>query len=74
MPTYRVIVIIEGRETDYYDYHIRNIKTNLQGEKLNTAMLGFAEILDAKNKADAAEAVRKKFPKNSIDELGIAKL
>jgi len=65
--TYSVVVIREGREQDYRDFWIRNKKVNSSGEELHSALVGFEETVDAKNKKDAESIVQAKHPNLSID-------
>ena len=60
--TYEVIVIREGREKDYHDFWDRGIKVNSDGEELHSALVGFTEVVEAKNLNEAVAIVQKKHP------------
>ena len=60
--TYKVIVICEGREKDYRDFWGRGIKVNSNGEELHSGLVGFTEMVEAKNLDEAISIVQKKHP------------
>lgn len=64
---FEVVVIHKGRERDYYDFWIRNIRRNDSGEEINSALVGFVEFVEAKNSNEANLIVRKKYPGHQID-------
>lgn len=64
--TYSVTVICEGREKDYYDFWDREIKVNSDGEKLHPGLVGFTEVVEAKNRNEAIAIVQEKHPALSI--------
>lgn len=65
--TFSVVVINSGRERDYYDFWLHGIKRNDAGEELHPDLLGFTELIEAKNIAEAASLVRAKHPRLQID-------
>ena len=60
--TYNVPVIREGREKDYRDFWDHEIKVNSDGEELHSALVGFTEVVEAKNLNEAVAIVQKKHP------------
>ena len=60
--TYKVIVICEDREKDYRDFWDRGIKVNSNGEELHSGLVGFTEMVEAKNLDEAIAIVQKKHP------------
>ncbi|HEY9031462.1 MAG TPA: hypothetical protein VIM93_08905 [Kangiella sp.] len=66
--TFTVTVIREGREKDYYDFWVHDLKENKIGEMLNSEVVGFTEIVEAKNKQEAISKVRELHPRLRIDE------
>ena len=60
--TYSVTVIYEGREKDYRDFWDRGIKVNPDGEELHSGLVGFTEMVEAKNLNEAIAIVREKYP------------
>jgi len=56
--TYSVTVIREGREKDYRDFWDHGIKINSKGEELHSDLVGFTEIVEAKNLNEAISIVR----------------
>jgi hypothetical protein len=65
--TFIVTVICKGRERDYYDFWLRNVDRNEAGEELHSALVGFTESIEAKNKSDAIALAREKHPGLQID-------
>jgi len=65
--TFIVKVIREGRERDYYDFWLRDAKENEAGEKLHSDLVGFTDVVEAKNKNEAIRLVRAKNPGLQID-------
>lgn len=57
--TYSVSVIREGREIDYYDFWDHDVKKNSKGEELHPDLVGFTEIIEAKNLNEAISIVQK---------------
>ncbi|HHQ4938395.1 hypothetical protein [Aeromonas veronii] len=74
MGTYDVTVINKGRENDYYDFWNKGLKTNDSGEELHPELVGFSEIVDAKNLEDAISKVQKKHPENIISRDSSSKV
>ena len=64
--TYKVIVMHEGREKDYRDFWDRGIEVNSDGEELHSALVGFTEVVKAKNLDEAIAIVQKKHPALTI--------
>lgn len=64
--TYSVIVIHKGREEDYRDFWDRGKKVNSDGEELHPALVGFTEVVEAKNLNEAIAIVQKKHPALTI--------
>lgn len=64
---FEVIVIKEGRDQDYWDFWKHGKKVNVKGETLDSALLGFSEIVKAKNKQEAESLVKQKYPNLTID-------
>ena len=64
--TYSIIVIREGRDKDYRNFWNNDAKTNSNGELLHSDMLGFTEIVEAKNLNEAISIVQKKYPNLTI--------
>ena len=60
--TYSVAVIYEGREKDYRDFWDRGIMVNSDGEELHPGLVGFTEVVEAKNLNEAIAIVQKKHP------------
>lgn len=65
--TYSVTVIREGREKDYRDFWDKNIQTNSKGEGLHSDLVGFTEIVEAKNLNEAISIVKRKHPRLVVD-------
>lgn len=65
--TYSVVVIRIGRENDYFDFWTRGIKINASGEALHSDLVGFTEIVEAKNIQNAESLVQKMYPELKID-------
>lgn len=65
--TYDVVVIREGRDQDYRDFWIHGKKINADGEELHSALVGFTELVEAKNKREAESLVNAKYPGLTID-------
>lgn len=63
---YSVTVIHEGREKDYRDFWDRGIKVTSDGEELHSALVGFVELVEAKNLNEAIAIVQKKHPARTI--------
>ena len=59
---YSVTVIYEGREKDFRDFWDRRIKVNSDGEELHPGLVGFTEVVKAKNLNEAIAIVQKKHP------------
>lgn len=72
--TYKVTVIREGREKDYRDFWDREIKVNSDGEKLHSALVGFTEVVEAKNLNKAIAIVQKKHPALTVAKDHSAKV
>ena len=72
--TYSVVVIRMGREKDYFDFWTRDLKTNAAGEDLHSDLVGFTEMVVAKNEQEAISMVQKKHPGLSIDTAAIQRL
>ena len=64
--TYKVTVIREGRGKDYRDFWDRGEKVNSDGEELHPALVGFTEVVEAKNLKEAIAIVQKKHPALTI--------
>lgn len=69
--TYSVVVIRKGRERDYFDYWARDLKINAKGEELHSDLVGFTEIVEARNAQEAVSMVEKKHHGLSIDTATI---
>lgn len=69
--TYSVVVIQMGREKDYFDFWTHDLKTNSAGEELHSSLVGFTEMVEAKNKQEAISIVKKKHPGLTIDTAAI---
>ncbi|EHH2456243.1 hypothetical protein BBM21_20555 [Vibrio parahaemolyticus] len=63
---YSISVINEGRESDYRDFWNNELKTNSNGEELHSDLVGFTEIVEARNLSEAISIVKQKYPDNSI--------
>ena len=72
--TYKVTVIRAGRERDYRDFWDRGIKVNSDGEELHSALVGFTEVVEAKNLDEAIAIVRKKHPALTVARNHSAKI
>ena len=72
--TYNVTVIREGREKDYRDFWDRRKKVNSDGEELHPALVGFTEVVEAKNLNEAIAIVQKKHPVLTIARDHSAKI
>lgn len=64
--TYNITVIREGREKDYRDFWDRGIRVNSDGEELHPGLVGFTEVVEAKNLNEAFAIVEKKHPALTI--------
>jgi hypothetical protein len=64
--TYSVVLIREGRDRDYRDFWERGILKNSQGEDLSSDLVGFVEVVEAKNLNEAISIVQNKHPKLTI--------
>ena len=71
---YSISVINEGRESDYRDFWNNGLKTNSDGEELHSDLVGFTEIVEARNLSEAISSVKKKYPDNSIAEEHSSKI
>jgi hypothetical protein len=67
-------VIRKGRDKDYYDFWKRGVQKNGQGELLKSDLIGFTEIVDAKNKQEALQLIQRKHPTLTIDRENIERL
>lgn len=65
--SFAVKVIRKGREKDYFDFWINGVLVNDAGEQLDSSVVGFIELVESKNKAEAISLVRKKHPGLQID-------
>lgn len=65
-PTYSVTVIHDGRENDYRNFWDRGIKFTSDGEELHSDLVGFAELVEAKNINEAIAIMHKKHPTRTI--------
>jgi hypothetical protein len=65
--SFTVKVARKGREKDYYDFWLKEVLINDAGEQLDSSVVGFVEIVDANNKAEAISLVRKMHPELHID-------
>lgn len=63
---YSVTVINEGREKDYRDFWDRGIEVNSHGEQLHSGLVGFVELVEARNLNEAIAMVQKKHPARTI--------
>ena len=72
--TYSVVVIHKGREKDYFDFWTRDLKTNANGEELHSALVGFIETVEARNKQEAVSMVEKMHPGLQIDSAATQRL
>jgi hypothetical protein len=72
--TYLVVVIRKGREKDYFDFLSRDLKINANGEELHSDLVGFTEMVEARNKQEAVSIVEKKHPGLSIDTAASQRL
>jgi hypothetical protein len=73
-PTYSVTVIHEGREKDYRDFWDRGIKVNSDGEEIHSGLVGFTEVVEAKNLNEAIAIVQKRHPARTIARDHSAKI
>ena len=60
--TYIVSVMRESREKDCRDFWDRGIGSNADGEELHSELVGFTEVVEAKNLNEAISIVQKKHP------------
>ncbi|WAC06804.1 MAG: hypothetical protein OS130_11155 [Thermodesulfobacteriota bacterium] len=60
--TYSISIIREGRERDYRDFWDNGVKVNSNGEELHSDLVGFTEIVEAKNLNEAVSIVQRKHP------------
>jgi len=74
MGTYEITVINKGRENDYCDFWDKDLKINDSGEELNSALVSFSEIVEAKNLEDAISKVQRKHPENRISRNSSSKV
>ncbi|PAY02734.1 hypothetical protein CKO50_03575 [Pseudoalteromonas sp. HM-SA03] len=72
--TFTVVVIRDGREKDYYDFWGHDVQKNESGEQLHSALVGFTEDVEAKNKQEAISKVRKMHPGLTVDEEATTRL
>ncbi len=72
--TYTCVLIHKGREKDYYDFWKRSVDKNDKGELLDTQLVGFTEIIDAKNSQEALRLIQQKHPTLTLDRESITKL
>lgn len=67
MAKFSVVVIREKREKDYYDFWKHNVNINASGKKLGADLVGFTEIIEAKNRHEAESLIQQKYPRLTID-------
>jgi len=72
--TYTVVAIRKGREKDYREFWINNKKVNTNGEELHSNLVGFTELVKAKNEREAGLLIKEKYPDLSIDYESIERL
>jgi len=72
--TYKVTVIREGRKKDYRDFWDHDIMVNSDGEELHSDLVGFTEVVEAKNLNEAIAIVQKKYPALTIARDHSAKI
>ena len=60
--TYIISIIRKGRERDYRDFWDNGVKENQSGESLHSDLVGFTEIIDAKNLNEAISIAQQKHP------------
>jgi hypothetical protein len=65
--TFTVKVMHKGRERDYRDFWQHGVTSNSAGEELHSALVGFTETVEARNKAEAIALVREKHPGLQVD-------
>ena len=65
--SFSVKVIRKGRDKDYYDFWVKGVKVNDAGENLDSSIVGFVELVEASNKAEAISLVSEKYPGLQID-------
>jgi len=61
--TYSIIVVHENREEDYRNFWERGITVNSDGEDLHSELMGFEEIVEAKNLNEARTIKRENSAK-----------
>jgi hypothetical protein len=71
---FNVVAILPGRREDYFDFWNKNIKINKSGEKLDSSMLAVTVHVEARNKIDAENQVRLKYPDHLIDSAATERL
>jgi hypothetical protein len=59
---YSVVVIRKGRENDFVDFWEKSKYINASGEKLDSEIVGFTEMVKAKNKQEAESLIKEKHP------------
>ena len=64
--TYSITIIRKGRERDYRYFWDNGVKENQSGEILHSNLVGFTEIIDAKNLNEAISIAQQKHPGLSI--------
>lgn len=65
-----VKVMRKGREADYRAFHREGKRTSATGEELDSASIGFLDVVDADNMEEAIALARARFPDHRIDEEG----
>jgi hypothetical protein len=60
--TYSISLIREGRDKDYWDFWESQIEKNSAGEQLNSNLVGFTEIIEAKNLDEAIKIAKTRHP------------
>ncbi len=64
---FSVKVIRKGRDKDYYDFWVNGVEVNDAGEKLDSSVVGFVELVEANNKAEAISLIREKHLGLQVD-------
>ena len=65
--SFSVKVIRKGRDKDYYDFWVNEVDINDAGEKLDSSLVGFVELVEANGKTEAVSLVRERHPGLNID-------
>lgn len=64
---YDVVIVRPGMQFQHADYHIKGNTKHPDGSDVDPKDFSFTEIVEAKNKADAAAKMRAKYRECTID-------